>query len=171
MDEVEIQKNNPSDKTQIPQDQTIKKQQRKVTLMESGSSSSSKKGRIIQGLQHPSDNGPHLISRSLTSKTRVLLAGMPGRPLLPYAALGGTVRRRSPPMAMPRMPTSQPLMTSPLPILKLNGLPFLLAAGDVLASGSRYSKRPWKGGRKTHHRTASRSGACQCTASQRYPRS
>lgn len=70
----------------------------------------------------------YLISRSLTSKMRVLLAGMPGRALLPYAMLAGTVRRLSPPIAIPRIPTSQPLMTSPLPTLKLKGLPFLLAA-------------------------------------------
>lgn len=37
------------------------------------------------------------------------------------------VSRRSPPTDMPWMPISQPLMTSPLPTLKLNGVPFLFA--------------------------------------------
>lgn len=37
------------------------------------------------------------------------------------------VSRRSPPIDMPTTPTSQPLMTWPLPTLKEKGLPFLLA--------------------------------------------
>ena len=49
--------------------------------------------------------------------------------LLPYARLAGTVIRRSPPTDMPATPMSQPLMTSPPPSLKLNGLPFLFAEG------------------------------------------
>lgn len=37
--------------------------------------------------------------------------------------------RRSPPACMPATPTSQPLMTEPSPMVKLNGLPFLFAGG------------------------------------------
>lgn len=69
----------------------------------------------------------YLISKSLTSKTKVLFAGIPGCPLLPYARWAGIVSLRSPPTAMPATPMSHPLMTSPAPSLKLNGLPDLLA--------------------------------------------
>lgn len=69
----------------------------------------------------------YLISSSLTSKINFELAGIPGRAFLPYARLGGIEMRRSPPTAMPATPISQPLMTSPLPSLKVKGLPFLLA--------------------------------------------
>jgi hypothetical protein len=57
----------------------------------------------------------------------VEFAGIPGMPLLPYARLAGIVIRRSPPTDIPATPISQPLMTSPAPSLKLNGLPFLFA--------------------------------------------
>lgn len=69
----------------------------------------------------------YLTSRSLTSKINLLLGGIPGTPLLPYARWAGIVRRRSPPMAMPATPISQPLITSPLPSLKEKGGPFLFA--------------------------------------------
>jgi hypothetical protein len=68
-----------------------------------------------------------LISNNLMSKTRVELAGIPGRDLLPYARFEGIVNRRSPPTAIPATPMSQPLMTSPVPSLKENGLPLLFA--------------------------------------------
>ena len=61
------------------------------------------------------------------SKVSCELAGIPGMDLLPYARFAGTTIRRSPPTDMPATPMSQPLMTSPVPSLKLNGLPFLFA--------------------------------------------
>lgn len=69
----------------------------------------------------------YLISRSLTSKTSVLFAGIPGFLELPYAKLAGIVSLRSPPTDIPRTPMSQPLMTSPAPSLNWNALPFLFA--------------------------------------------
>lgn len=68
-----------------------------------------------------------LISSSLMSKTSSLLAGIPGRALLPYARCAGMFNLRSPPTCMPATPISQPLITSPTPSLKENGFPFLLA--------------------------------------------
>lgn len=69
----------------------------------------------------------YLMSRSLTSKISFELAGIPGSAFLPYARWGGIVTLRSPPTAMPGIPMSQPLITSPLPSLKENGGPFLFA--------------------------------------------
>ena len=80
-------------------------------------------------------NQVYLISNNLTSKIRVLLAGIPGWPLLPYASCAGMVILRSPPIDSPAIPISQPLMTSPAPSLKVNGLPLLFAALSVLANG------------------------------------
>lgn len=53
-------------------------------------------------------------------KTRVEFPGIPGWDRLPYAIAGGMVINRSPPICMPATPTSQPLMTSPLPKRNLN---------------------------------------------------
>ena len=63
---------------------------------------------------------------------RVEFAGMPGFAVPPYARAAGTVKRRSPPTDMPATPMSQPLMTSPEPSLKVNGLPFLFAVNREL---------------------------------------
>lgn len=79
------------------------------------------------------DRIPYLISINLTSKIKVALPGIPGTPLLPYARLAGMVSLRSAPIDIPATPMSQPLMTSPAPNLKENGLPFLFAA-EMLVS-------------------------------------
>mmetsp|Transcript_7815 Transcript_7815/g.30932 ORF Transcript_7815/g.30932 Transcript_7815/m.30932 type:complete len:260 (+) Transcript_7815:462-1241(+) len=60
----------------------------------------------------------HCTFTSSTSKMRVALPGMaPFTPFLPYAIAGGMVSRRLSPTRMPATPTSQPLMTSPMPSL------------------------------------------------------
>ena len=68
--------------------------------------------------------------RHLMSNTSVELAGILGSALLPYARWAGMVIRRSPPTVMPSTPMSQPLITSPLPRVKRNGGPFLLATDN-----------------------------------------
>ena len=73
----------------------------------------------------------YLISSNLMSKTRVLLAGMLGKLLLPYARFAGMVSLRSPPTDMPATPISQPLMTSPAPSLNENGFPFVFARVEL----------------------------------------
>lgn len=69
----------------------------------------------------------YLIVMSLMSKISLEFAGIPGAPFLPYPSCDGMVIRRSPPAAMPAMPMSIPLITSPPPSLKVRGFPFLLA--------------------------------------------
>mmetsp|Transcript_4873 Transcript_4873/g.22341 ORF Transcript_4873/g.22341 Transcript_4873/m.22341 type:complete len:364 (-) Transcript_4873:121-1212(-) len=60
----------------------------------------------------------HCTFTSSTSKMSVALPGMaPFTPFLPYAIAGGMVSRRLSPTRMPATPTSQPLMTSPMPSL------------------------------------------------------
>lgn len=73
----------------------------------------------------------YLVANSLTSKISLELAGIPGRDCLPYARWDGMVILRSPPTAMPGIPMSQPLITSPLPILQEKGFPPLLAVRSV----------------------------------------
>mmetsp|Transcript_10067 Transcript_10067/g.41552 ORF Transcript_10067/g.41552 Transcript_10067/m.41552 type:complete len:270 (+) Transcript_10067:480-1289(+) len=63
----------------------------------------------------------HCTFTSSTSKMSVALPGMaPFTPFLPYAMAGGMVSRRLSPTRMPATPTSQPLMTSPMPSLNWN---------------------------------------------------
>ena len=69
----------------------------------------------------------YLTSRSFRSKISCEFGGIPAVPLLPYPSDAGTVMRRSPPADIPATPMSQPLITSPAPSLKLNGVPFLFA--------------------------------------------
>lgn len=94
------------------------------------------KNTLLKRLRLPYTNGDgvYLISRSLTSKVKVELPGIPGTPLLPYARCAGIVNLRSPPTDIPATPMSQPLMTSPAPSLKEKGLPFLFAKFQILES-------------------------------------
>ena len=78
-----------------------------------------------------------MTAKSFKSKVSSELAGMPGMPFLPYARLAGTIIRRSPPADMPATPISHPLITSPLPSLKLKGLPDLFAGAMVSSAGVR----------------------------------
>lgn len=69
-----------------------------------------------------------LTSSNFRSNTSVELGGIASPAfLLPYARLAGTVMRRSPPIAIPATPMSQPLITCPEPSLNENGAPFLFA--------------------------------------------
>lgn len=74
---------------------------------------------------------PYLISMHLTSKTSELFGGIDPVFLLPYARCAGMVILRSPPVWMPCIPISQPLITSPEPSVNRNGGPFLFATGSV----------------------------------------
>ena len=105
----------------------------------------------------------YFMSSSFKSNIRVLFAGIFPMARLPYAMLGGTVNRRSPMAAIPTTPTSQPLITSPLPSLKVKGGPFLFAVWHHLVSLPAL-KVVCSLKTKTHHQTPCRFQACQCTS-------
>src|ERR1700760_202582 len=65
--------------------------------------------------------------------------------------------RRSPPTDIPCTPTSHPLMTSPTPILNVNGLPFLFATSSVSSDNTNMLKN-------THNRKLYHPSTCQYTA-------
>jgi hypothetical protein len=67
---------------------------------------------------------PSMLTSSV-SKIKTLLAGMGPAPLLPYAHSGWMVNFLFSPGHMSSRPWSQPLMTWPLPTLKLRGWPRL----------------------------------------------
>ena len=65
----------------------------------------------------------NFISLTSTSNTRHALGGIrPETPCDPYPNAGGMTSRRFPPFAMPTVPSSNPLITLPLPNLNLNDL-------------------------------------------------
>mmetsp|Transcript_6878 Transcript_6878/g.31015 ORF Transcript_6878/g.31015 Transcript_6878/m.31015 type:complete len:287 (+) Transcript_6878:385-1245(+) len=73
---------------------------------------------LVASTRVTANEDTHCTFTSSTSKMSVALPGMaPFTPFLPYAMAGGMVSRRLSPTRMFATPTSQPLMTSPMPSL------------------------------------------------------
>ena len=79
---------------------------------------------------------PSMLTSSV-SKISTLFAGIGPAPLLPYAQSGWIVSFLFSPMHMSSRPWSQPLMTWPLPTVKLRGWPRLYEASNSEPSDSR----------------------------------